>query len=110
MNGYSNTDYKGFPTRQQAEDHYFEFLLKASRPDMYDSFEYHCSRLRCHAKRDDGVSKGVCQTWFGGMKNLIIFVPFVIILVLMISCARLVYIGIIVISFLLLSHFVILFI
>lgn len=88
VNGYSNSSYKGFPTRQQAEDHYSQFLLRARTPGVYDSWEDHCSQFLLRAKRDDGVGKGVGQIWFGGLKNLIIFVQFVVILVLMISCAR----------------------
>ncbi|KAI4995925.1 hypothetical protein ZWY2020_040427 [Hordeum vulgare] len=76
----------------------------------YGALRKHVRRAHPTTRPHLRVSKGVCQTWFGGMRNLIIFVQMFVILGLMISCARLVYIGINVISFLLLSHFVILFI
>ncbi|KAI4998293.1 hypothetical protein ZWY2020_053635 [Hordeum vulgare] len=76
----------------------------------YGALRKHVRRAHPTTRPHLRVSKGVCQTWFGGMRNLIIFVQMFVILGLMISCARLVYIGINVISFLRLSNFCIIFI
>jgi viroplasmin and RNaseH domain-containing protein len=68
VTGYQKNCYKGFKTREEAEDDYSKFILKE--------------------KSNHEVAKGAGQIGLSGLKNLIIFVQFVVIVVLLLSCDR----------------------
>jgi hypothetical protein len=68
VDSYKNSCYKGFKTRDEADNDYSKFMLKE--------------------KSNHGVGKGEGQIMLSGLKNLIIFVQFIVIVVLLLSCAR----------------------
>ena len=68
---YKNNYYNGFKSREEADDDYSKFVIKE--------------------KSNHEVGKGASHIMLSTLKNFIIFVQFIVIVVLLLCCVRLVH-------------------